>query len=55
MLEGYEARHAVIKNRESSGVTLYINTCITFKEVTNMSVVIDNIIVCITVESCTNR
>ena len=43
------------KNRKSGGITLYINKSIKFKDVTNMSVVIDNIMECITVQLCTNR
>ena len=48
MIEGYEVRNVIRKNRKSGGVAiLYINKSVNFKSMKCMSMEIDNIMECV--------
>ena len=42
MIEGYEVRNVIRKNRKSGGVAIYINKSVNFKSMNCMSMKIDN-------------
>ena len=55
-MNGYDLIHRNRKNKKVGGVAIYVNVSIEFKVLQTMSVVIDDILACITVElSISNR
>ena len=55
MIEGYEVRNVIRKNRKSGGAAIYINKSVNFKSMKCMSLQIDNIMKCVSIELCINR
>ena len=53
MIEGYEVRNVIRKNRKFDGVA--INKSVNFKSMKCMSMEIDNIMECVSIELCINR
>ena len=50
VLQGFEAIHVGRKNKRGSGVAIYIRESIDFKEISSMSLTVDNIMECVRVE-----
>ena len=51
----YRIIHRTRKNKKGGGVAIYVNDSISFKIIDTMSVVIDDILECVTVELCINK
>ena len=52
---GPEVINVIRKNRKSGGVAIYINKSVNFKSMKCMSMEIDNIMECVSIELCINR
>lgn len=54
-LDGYEFVHTDRKNKAGGGVAIFVDKRLKFKALEKMSVVVDNILECITVEVNTGK
>ena len=51
-LDGYSVKHVLQKSNKSGGASIYVNTNLDFKFKDNLSLVIDKVIECVSVEPC---
>ena len=50
VLQAFEAIQVCRKNKRGGGVAMYVRESIDFKEISSMSLAVDNIMECVTVE-----